>query len=641
MSIRRPACRQHLASLAAASQRLTLTWRTAKDVWCTRRTEPLPAQGTETQGRMTRAQARQRQQQQQEQQQQLKQQARERQSHWRTTVALFLDAAEIALLLHQWRTDSGGTTKQQNRAAQAASSPGFATCTEQGSGTDRAAAKWFPKRGKKQQRRGAAAAAAAAGLEEEGEEGAWADEGYEEEQLAEQQQQQQQQPAVQHPQQQTQGGAGAAKTGTAVQGSSFAGAAAGMPSKLSDIQLAAMERLKGYAVPWHKRKERMAEARQGGKQRQQAASQPRWNTWVNGQQWPQQQWPQQAQRGWGPQLQQHEEEEEPEEGEQPQQAPQEQQAQQARQAAIQQAIKRSKQILKEQRRLKRAAAAMEQPQQQQAQQPVPKRRLQDVAADMQRRWVPASNDQSQVPAQPDGVEVHPPPSQPVAAAATPAAAAATIAADQQVPEGEGQQDAGNSWSSREEEQLKQQLHGDILQQTRQLETLLSGFAQLDPSLQQQLTALLGQLESFAQRQQAGAGGGLPEQQPEDVEQPQPQQQQEEAGGAGGVAAGGRAPAVVIPPSNIGFQLLVKAGWSEGSGLGARRQGRLEPVQPAATRGRGLGFLPPAAVAGQPGQPGQQAQQAQQPHQGKNQQKAKKRKLSKKARRRQRQLAQPD
>ena len=490
-------------------------------------------------------------------------------------MALFLDAAEIALLLHLWRTDSGGTTKQQNRAAQAASSPGFATCAEQGSGADRAVAKWFPKRGKKQQRHGAAAAAAAAaGLEGERGEGTWADEGYEEEQLAEHQQQQQQ-PAVQHPQQQTQGGAGAAKPGAAKQGSSLAGAAAGMPSKLSDIQLAAMERLKGYAVPWHKRKERMAEARQGGKQRQQAASQPRWNTWANGQQWPQQQWPQQAQRGWGPQLQQHAEEEEQEEGGQPQRAPQEQQAHQARQAAIQQAIKRSKQILKERRRLKQAPAAMEQPQQQQAQQPLPKRRLQDVAADMQRRWVPASNNQSQVPAQPDGVEVHPPPSQPVAAAAMPAAAAAAIAADQQVPEGEGQQDAGNGWRSREEEeQLKQQLHGDILQQTRQLETLLSGFAQLDPSLQQQLTALLGQLESFAQKQQSGAGGGLPEQQPAAVEQPQPpptQQQQQEAGGAGWAAAGGQAPAVVIPPSNIGFQLLVKAGWSEGSGLGARRR----------------------------------------------------------------------
>lgn len=34
----------------------------------------------------------------------------------------------------------------------------------------------------------------------------------------------------------------------------------------------------------------------------------------------------------------------------------------------------------------------------------------------------------------------------------------------------------------------------------------------------------------------------------------------------------------IDSSNIGFQLLKKHGWKEGSGLGVSEQGRLEPVQ---------------------------------------------------------------
>ncbi|XP_075634700.1 G-patch domain-containing protein C1486.03 [Castanea sativa] len=37
-------------------------------------------------------------------------------------------------------------------------------------------------------------------------------------------------------------------------------------------------------------------------------------------------------------------------------------------------------------------------------------------------------------------------------------------------------------------------------------------------------------------------------------------------------------AVAIDSSNIGFQLLKKHGWKEGTGLGASQQGRLEPVQ---------------------------------------------------------------
>ncbi|KAL8535755.1 hypothetical protein ACS0TY_011410 [Phlomoides rotata] len=34
----------------------------------------------------------------------------------------------------------------------------------------------------------------------------------------------------------------------------------------------------------------------------------------------------------------------------------------------------------------------------------------------------------------------------------------------------------------------------------------------------------------------------------------------------------------IDSSNIGFQLLKKHGWKEGTGLGVSEQGRLEPIQ---------------------------------------------------------------
>ncbi|GMJ00542.1 hypothetical protein like AT5G08535 [Hibiscus trionum] len=36
--------------------------------------------------------------------------------------------------------------------------------------------------------------------------------------------------------------------------------------------------------------------------------------------------------------------------------------------------------------------------------------------------------------------------------------------------------------------------------------------------------------------------------------------------------------IVIDSSNIGFQLLKKHGWKEGTGLGISEQGRLEPVK---------------------------------------------------------------
>jgi len=36
--------------------------------------------------------------------------------------------------------------------------------------------------------------------------------------------------------------------------------------------------------------------------------------------------------------------------------------------------------------------------------------------------------------------------------------------------------------------------------------------------------------------------------------------------------------VALPSSNVGYKLLRKAGWKEGSGLGAQEQGSIEPVQ---------------------------------------------------------------
>ncbi|KAL0539219.1 hypothetical protein IC582_023402 [Cucumis melo] len=53
--------------------------------------------------------------------------------------------------------------------------------------------------------------------------------------------------------------------------------------------------------------------------------------------------------------------------------------------------------------------------------------------------------------------------------------------------------------------------------------------------------------------------------------------------------GGSVSAAAIDSSNIGFQLLKKHGWREGTGLGVSEQGRLEPVQASVKNNkRGLG-----------------------------------------------------
>ncbi|KAK6241491.1 G-patch domain - like 3 [Theobroma cacao] len=57
----------------------------------------------------------------------------------------------------------------------------------------------------------------------------------------------------------------------------------------------------------------------------------------------------------------------------------------------------------------------------------------------------------------------------------------------------------------------------------------------------------------------------------------------------GEAVGSSGSTTAIGSSNIGFQLLKKHGWKEGTGLGISEQGRLEPVQAYVKNNkRGLG-----------------------------------------------------
>ncbi|KAL6291170.1 hypothetical protein ACE6H2_008680 [Prunus campanulata] len=53
---------------------------------------------------------------------------------------------------------------------------------------------------------------------------------------------------------------------------------------------------------------------------------------------------------------------------------------------------------------------------------------------------------------------------------------------------------------------------------------------------------------------------------------------EEEDGMGKAMVGSSCSSIAINPSNIGFQLLKKHGWKEGTGLGISEQGRIEPVQ---------------------------------------------------------------
>ncbi|BFG17489.1 hypothetical protein CerSpe_037630 [Prunus speciosa] len=72
------------------------------------------------------------------------------------------------------------------------------------------------------------------------------------------------------------------------------------------------------------------------------------------------------------------------------------------------------------------------------------------------------------------------------------------------------------------------------------------------------------------------------------------EKEEEGMGKGMVASS--CSSIAINPSNIGFQLLKKHGWKEGTGLGISEQGRIEPVQAYLKnnkRGLGADKLPKA------------------------------------------------
>jgi hypothetical protein len=72
----------------------------------------------------------------------------------------------------------------------------------------------------------------------------------------------------------------------------------------------------------------------------------------------------------------------------------------------------------------------------------------------------------------------------------------------------------------------------------------------------------------------------------------------------------------ISRANVGYRLLKKAGWTEGTGLGAQEQGAAEPIQAFQQKGSlGLGYAlqpppkpPPAGGAAAEGQQAQRAQQ---------------------------------
>ncbi|KAK7390764.1 hypothetical protein VNO78_18827 [Psophocarpus tetragonolobus] len=75
-------------------------------------------------------------------------------------------------------------------------------------------------------------------------------------------------------------------------------------------------------------------------------------------------------------------------------------------------------------------------------------------------------------------------------------------------------------------------------------------------------------------------------------------------------------ATAINSSNIGFQLLKKQGWKEGTGLGISEQGRLEPVEThVKTNKRGLGAdkVKKKAVKVKPGHSGSSKGNNQQDH----------------------------
>lgn len=85
----------------------------------------------------------------------------------------------------------------------------------------------------------------------------------------------------------------------------------------------------------------------------------------------------------------------------------------------------------------------------------------------------------------------------------------------------------------------------------------------------------------------------------------------------GVASVSQQPArIVLSSTSMGFKLLEKAGWTPGTGIGAREQGIQEPIQAEALPNKvGLGFAPKAqkvkAGGSKPGEESEKQKQQQQ------------------------------
>jgi G-patch domain len=106
---------------------------------------------------------------------------------------------------------------------------------------------------------------------------------------------------------------------------------------------------------------------------------------------------------------------------------------------------------------------------------------------------------------------------------------------------------------------------------------------------------------------ADATAGLGSIQRIEIRQPVGRGEPAEYSGAAGTAFVGPSLNYGIPESNTGFQLLRKAGWQPGAGLGAESQGRRMPLEQSQQKGRqGLGAPTPKAAPTQ-----QQTQQSRQ------------------------------
>lgn len=116
----------------------------------------------------------------------------------------------------------------------------------------------------------------------------------------------------------------------------------------------------------------------------------------------------------------------------------------------------------------------------------------------------------------------------------------------------------------------------------------------------------------AESEYADARAGLGSTQRIEIRRPVSSREPTGLGTAAGAAFVGPSLDYGIPSDNVGFQLLRKAGWQPGAGLGAESQGRRMPLEQSQQKGRqGLGAPTAKPVQMQPQvkQPQQNEQQA--------------------------------